>query len=66
MWTMPFIKLTIREISKIIKIPFTFTPNAGNGIFEGGFTVNRMDFKIGKEGKVKDQIKIKLKVPVTN
>ncbi|MBK8747685.1 MAG: YceI family protein [Saprospiraceae bacterium] len=58
--------LTIREISKIIKIPFTFTPNAGNGIFEGGFTVNRMDFKIGKEGKVKDQIKIKLKVPVTN
>ena len=57
--------LTIRDIPKTIKIPFTFTPNAENGLFEGAFTVNRMDFKIGKEGKVKDQIKIKLKVPVT-
>lgn len=56
--------LTIRGIKKNIKIPFTFKPNGNSGVFDGTFTVNRMDFKIGKEGEVKDLIKVKIKVPV--
>ncbi len=57
--------LTIRGIKKTIKIPFTFKANGKTGLFESVFNVNRMDFKIGKEGEVKDLIKIKLKVPVS-
>lgn len=57
--------LTIKDVSRPVTIPFKFTPNGNAGTFDGFFTVNRMDYKIGKEGEVGDDIRIKIKVPVT-
>lgn len=37
--------LTIRNISKAVKIPFTYK----NGVFEGTLKINRYDYSIGKE-----------------
>jgi polyisoprenoid-binding protein YceI len=36
-------KLTIKDVTKDIKIPFTYT----NGVFEGTITLNRLDYGVG-------------------
>lgn len=36
-------KLTIKDVTKDIRIPFTYT----NGIFEGTVTLNRLDYGVG-------------------
>jgi polyisoprenoid-binding protein YceI len=58
-------ELTLKGITKSIEIPFTFSNKGGSGLFKGGFTINREDFKIGnKGGSVGDNIDITLEVPV--
>ena len=57
--------LTIRGISKPVTIPFKFSGNGTSGVFDGFFSINRMDYNIGKAGAIADEIKIKIKVPVT-
>jgi polyisoprenoid-binding protein YceI len=58
-------ELTIKDVTKPVEIPFTFTPNGNSGIFKGSFTFKREDFNIGKSGgSIGDMITITLEVPV--
>jgi polyisoprenoid-binding protein YceI len=58
--------LQIKGVSKELTIPFTFKKAGAGATFNGSFTVNRSDFKIGKPGgEVAEQIKIDVAVPVT-
>jgi polyisoprenoid-binding protein YceI len=58
--------LQIKGVSKEYTIPFTFKKAGAGATFNGSFTVNRSDFKIGKPGgDVAEQIKIDVAVPVT-
>jgi polyisoprenoid-binding protein YceI len=58
--------LTIKGVTKEYTIPFTFKKAVAGATFNGSFTVNRSDFKIGKPGgEVGEQIKIDVAVPVT-
>jgi polyisoprenoid-binding protein YceI len=57
--------LDMHGVKKEIIIPFTFVPKGAEGVFNGTFTVNRNDYKIGKPGgDVGDQLKIEVSVPV--
>jgi polyisoprenoid-binding protein YceI len=58
-------ELTIKDVTKPVEIPFTFSPNGNTGLFKGEFTFKREDFHIGKEGgSIGDMITIRLEVPV--
>lgn len=60
-------KLSIKGRSQIVTAPFTFREEAGNGVFDGSFTLKRLDFALG-EGvwtdldTVANDIKIKFHV----
>lgn len=56
-------KLTMKNVTKEIKIPFTFTSKKKTGIFKGGFSVNRNDYNIEADG-IGETIKIDFKIPV--
>lgn len=57
--------LDLHGVKKETTIPFTFKKTAAGGQFNGAFTVNRSDFKIGKPGgDVAEQIKLNISVPV--
>jgi polyisoprenoid-binding protein YceI len=57
--------LTMRGVTKQLTIPFTFKKALNGATFNGTFTVNRSDFKIGKPGgDVAEQIKVTVAVPV--
>jgi polyisoprenoid-binding protein YceI len=58
-------ELTIKDVTRSVEIPFTFTSNGNAGVFKGSFTFKRSDFNIGKEGgSIGDMITITLEVPV--
>lgn len=58
--------LTIKGVTKEYTIPFTFKKAGAGATFNGSFTVNRSEFRIGKPGgEVGEQIKIDVAVPVT-
>ncbi|HEY4112277.1 YceI family protein [Puia sp.] len=58
--------LTLHGVTKSITFPFAFKKTPAGGLFEGSFTVNRNDYKLGKPGgDVGESIKIDLSVPVT-
>lgn len=58
-------KLTIKETTKSVEIPFHFTQKGDSGIFKGSFTIERSDYKIGKEGgSIGNTITVDLEVPV--
>jgi polyisoprenoid-binding protein YceI len=58
-------QLKIKDVSKPVEIPFTFTPNGNSGVFKGEFSFKRLDFNLGKPGgSVGDVITIHLEVPV--
>ncbi|WDF69569.1 YceI family protein [Sphingobacterium oryzagri] len=56
--------LTIKDVSKPVQIPFTFTEKGGSGLFEGTFDINRKDYNLIKNG-VGEVVKIAIKLPVT-
>lgn len=58
--------LTMKDSTKAIEIPFTFTEDAnGAGVFKGTMTILSSDFGIMKKGKSgKDKVMITLSVPV--
>jgi polyisoprenoid-binding protein YceI len=57
--------LTLKDISKSIVIPFTFSPSGKTGVFKGGFSIKRADYNLGKTGgSVGEVIRINLEVPV--
>lgn len=47
-----FFKLTIKDKSKDFFIPFTFSEKDGFGIFKASFTINRLDYGIGKSSMI--------------
>jgi polyisoprenoid-binding protein YceI len=44
-----FFNLTIKNVTKNIKIPFIFTPNGTQATFKGTFAINRTEYGIGEK-----------------
>lgn len=55
--------LTIKDVTKQIKIPFTFAKNTEGGVFAGSFTIKPAEYKVTKSG-TPDELKFQLNVPV--
>ncbi len=59
--------LTLKNVSKPIVIPFTFSSSGNSGVFKGQFSIKREDYNLGKKGgSVGETIKINIEVPVTS
>lgn len=56
--------LTIKDVTKQIKIPFTFTKNTEGGVFAGTFSVKPADYNVTKSG-TPEVLDFQLNVPVT-
>src|ERR1700759_3051177 len=57
--------LTLKDISKPVTIPFTFSPSGNSGEFKGHFSIKREDYNLGKKGgSVGETIQINIDVPV--
>jgi polyisoprenoid-binding protein YceI len=55
-------KLTMKGITKDISFPFTAQPLQDGYLFNGEFTINRRDFKVGGGSTVSDHLTVLLKV----
>ena len=60
-------KLTIKGRTQDVVAPFTFRQDGGNGIFDGGFTLKRLDFGVGDGawadvGTVANEVQIKFHI----
>lgn len=54
-------KLTIKNVSKNLKIPFTFSEDAGKGMLKAEFALNRQDFKFGGDTPgMSDNVKVSI------
>jgi len=54
-------KFTVKDVTKTVKIPFTYQ----NDVFTGKFDINRVDYHIGEKSWVmRDKVNITFKVPV--
>lgn len=59
-------KLTMKGVTKEKKIPAKVVKSGSDVTFSGSFTVNRMDYKVGKKSDaVPDVMNIKYSLPVT-
>jgi len=59
-------ELTIKDVTKPVEMPFTFSSEGSKGIFHSQFTIQRTDFKLGKPGgTVGSVVTVILTVPVT-
>jgi polyisoprenoid-binding protein YceI len=47
-----FFKLSIKDKTKDVVIPFTFTENADKSAFKGSFKINRLDFGVGEKSMI--------------
>lgn len=47
-----YFKLTIKNKTKDVVVPFKFTENENNGTFKGEFTINRLDFNVGESSMI--------------
>jgi polyisoprenoid-binding protein YceI len=57
--------LTMKGVTKTIEIPFTFIMGQNGGVFKAAFTINRLDFGVGKTGLGVDKnVTVKVEVPV--
>ncbi|HKC68707.1 MAG TPA: YceI family protein [Bacteroidia bacterium] len=58
-------KMEVKNKSKEVSVPFTFTSNGLTGKFTANFTIKRSDYGVGESsGDVDDEIKIKTEVSV--
>lgn len=57
-------KLTIKDVTKQIKIPFTFSKTASGGFFNGTFSVKPADYNVTRGG-TPEVLDFQLNVPVT-
>lgn len=60
-------KLTIRDKTRDVTIPFTLTPQGNTAQFQGSFAIKRLDYDIGRGGgwdvdTVADDVNIKFKI----
>lgn len=56
-------KLTIKNITKQVDIPFIFSQSGNTGKFDGYFTIDKNDYHLVKQG-VGDSVRIVLSIPV--
>jgi polyisoprenoid-binding protein YceI len=55
--------LTMKGVTKTITFPFTATKTANGYLFSGSFTINRLDYGVGKNSMVlNDDVDVTLKV----
>ncbi len=47
-----YFKLTIKNVTKDVVIPFTFIEKEGKANFKGVFTINRLDFGVGESSMI--------------
>jgi polyisoprenoid-binding protein YceI len=53
--------ITIKDQTRDINIPFTFTQTNGKGEFKGSFSLNRLDFGLGEKSFVlSDEVRIEI------
>lgn len=57
-------RLTIKDVTKDIKLPFTFIRNEDGGVFSGKFTVIPSEYHVTKSG-TPTSLEIQLNIPVT-
>ncbi len=57
-------KLTIKDVTKEIKLPFTFTKTSEGGVFVGNFSVKPAEYSVKKMG-TPEELEIQLNIPVT-
>lgn len=62
-------KLSIKGRTREVKAPVTFTSAGNRGVFDGGFTINRLDYAIGEGewidvGAVANEIRIRFHLVV--
>lgn len=59
-------KLTIRDVTKTVSIPFTFTESNGKGVFSGELELNRLDYNVGSSSwTLADDVKVKILLNTT-
>lgn len=56
--------LTIKNVTKQIKIPFTFSKTSDGGVFAGSFSVKPAEYNVTKSG-TPEVLNFQLNVPVT-
>lgn len=56
--------LTIKDVTKQIKIPFTFSKTADGGLFSGSFSIKPAEYHVQKGG-TPEVLDFQLNVPVT-
>ncbi len=56
--------LTIKDVTKQIKIPFTFAKTADGGVFAGNFSIKPADYNVTRSG-TPEVLDFQLNVPVT-
>jgi polyisoprenoid-binding protein YceI len=58
-----FGQLTIKGITKEVKFPFSYQAKNGGYLFEGEFTINRLDFGVGGQSfSLSDELTVSLSV----
>ncbi len=60
-----YFKLTIKNKTKDVIVPFRFSENDNNGVFKGEFSINRLDFNVGESSMIlSDNVLIAIEVKV--
>jgi polyisoprenoid-binding protein YceI len=54
--------MTIKGMTKLVEIPFSFARNTTGGIFKGQFSINALDYKVGPDSKL---VTFVFEIPVT-
>jgi len=57
-------KLEMKGVKKDVRIPFSFTKKGGKATILTKFSVNRLDYGVGKKGDVSETLKINATIPV--
>ncbi|MDR0801379.1 YceI family protein [Fluviicola sp.] len=59
-------KLQVKDVTKEVTIPFTFSKSGSKGKFAATFSIDRFAYNVGKSGgDVENNIKITATIPVT-
>jgi len=54
--------LTIKDVTREVRFPFTAKPSGAGYVFEGEFSINRLDYHVGGESAtMSDDVKVSLK-----
>jgi polyisoprenoid-binding protein YceI len=55
-------KLTIKDKTKIIQLPFTMEKNGNGYLFTGNFKMDRRDFGVGGSSTISNELTVEIKV----